>query len=131
MSEKQTYIIISEQVRTNALRAVRQADLGYCVEIKPKTRSLAQNSLLWALLTEISEQVEWYGQRLTPDDWKHVFSAALKRQKVVPGLDGGFVVLGQHTSKMSKREFSELCELIFAFGAERSVVWHDKCEEVA
>lgn len=86
-------------------------------------RSLDQNSLLWPLLKDISRQVDWYGQRLTEEEWKDVFSAALKKQKVVPGLDGGFVVCGQSTSKMPKALFSEMIELIYAFGAEHGVKW--------
>ena len=93
------------------------------------TRTLEQNSLLWPLLTEVSRQVDWYGQKLTPDEWKDVFSAALKKAKVVPGLDGGFVVCGQRTSKMGKREFSDLVELIYAFGAERGVEFSDVVPE--
>lgn len=91
------------------------------LEIRPEKRSDAQNRRLWAMLTEISQQVDWYGQKLTAEEWKHVFSASLKRQKAVPGLDGGFVVLGQSTSKMTKGEMSELQTLMEAFGAERGV----------
>jgi len=94
--------------------------------IKPETRSLPQNARLWAMLTEISEQVEWYGRRLTPENWKHVFSAALKKQDVVPGLDGGFVVLGQSTSKMTVAEMSDLQTLMEAFGAEKGVKFSAK-----
>ena len=54
-------------------------------------------------------------------EWKHVFSAALKKQEVVPGIDGGFVVLGLSTSKMTKAEMCDLQTLIEAFGAEREV----------
>ena len=61
----------------------------------------------------------WYGQKLTAEEWKDVLTAALKKEKVVPGINGGFVVLGQRTSKMSKDEFSELIELTHAFMAER------------
>ena len=98
------------------------------VEIRPETRSLAQNSRLWAMLTDISRQVDWYGNKLTPEEWKDVFSAALKKQKVIPGLDGGFVVCGQRTSRMTRAEMSELQELMAAFGAERGVVFHDEWE---
>ena len=76
---------------------------------------------MWAQLEDISRQVDWYGQKLTKEEWKDVFSAALKRQKVVPGLDGGFVVCGQRTSKMGKREMADLLELMNAFCAERGV----------
>jgi hypothetical protein len=91
------------------------------LEIKPSTRSLKQNSRLWAMLTEISRQVDWYGRKLTPEEWKHVFTASLKKQDVVPGLDGGFVVLGMSTSKMTRAEMCDLQTLMEAFGAERGV----------
>jgi hypothetical protein len=91
------------------------------VEVKPETRSLAQNARLWAMLTDISKQVDWYGRKLTPEEWKHVFTASLTKQDVVPGLDGGFVVLGKSTSSMTKGEMSELQELMQAFGAQQSV----------
>lgn len=89
-------------------------------------RSLDQNAKLWALLTDVSRQVEWYGERLTAEEWKDVFTAAQKRQRTVPGIDGGFVVLGAHTSRMTVVVLSELLELIQAFGAERGVQWSDE-----
>ena len=103
------------------IKAALTAGHRLILEIKPETRSLAQNARLWAMLTEISEQVDWYGRKLTPEEWKHVFSASLKKQDVVPGLDGGFVVLGLSTSRMTKGEMSDLQQLMEAFGAERGV----------
>jgi hypothetical protein len=91
------------------------------LEVKPSTRSLDQNARLWAMLTDISRQVDWYGRKLTPEEWKHVFTASLKKQDVVPGIDGGFVVLGLSTSKMTKAEMCDLMELMEAFGAEQGV----------
>lgn len=103
------------------LGANLQAERRLVLTVKPSTRSLEQNARMWAMLTEISEQVEWYGHRLTAEEWKDVFSAAMKRAKVVPGLDGGFVVCGQSTSKMTRAEMSEMQTLMEAFGAERGV----------
>lgn len=93
------------------------------LEVRPETRSDAQNRRLWAMLRDISQQVDWYGQKLTDEEWKDVFTASLKKQKAVPGLDGGFVVCGQRTSKMTKAEMAELQELMEAFCAERGVVF--------
>lgn len=101
------------------------------LELKPEKRSNEQNRLMWAALTDVSQQVEWHGQKLDPAEWKDVFTAALKRQKVVPGLEGGFVVLGSSTSRMTKAEFSELMECIFAFGAERDVRWSEQQRKAA
>ncbi len=88
-------------------------------------RTDSQNRLLWAILRDVSEQVVWYGKKLGSDDWKQVFTAGLKRQRAVPGVDGGFVMLGSSTSRMSKRQFSDLVELIYAFGSEHQVAWSD------
>lgn len=52
-----------------------------------------------------------------------MFSSSLKKQDVVIGIDGGFVVLGSSTSQMSVKEMVDLQELIEAFGAEREVEW--------
>ncbi len=92
------------------------------MELRPETRSDAQNRRLWAMLADISAQVDWYGKRLTPEDWKHVFSSSMKKLDVVPNLDGtGFVALGQQTSKMTKAEMSDMQTLMEAFGAEKGV----------
>lgn len=104
-----------------SIKAELMAGHRLTVKVEPEKRSSEQNKRLWAMLTDISEQVEWHGVRLSPEDWKAVFTAAMKRNRIVPGIDGGFVVLGQSTSKMTKAEFSELIELIDAFGAERGV----------
>ena len=98
-----------------------QGSRRWVLSIKPETRSLQQNARLWAMLTEISQQVDWYGRKLTAEEWKHVFSASLKKQDVVPGLDGGFVVLGLSTSKMTRGEMADLQTLMEAFGAQQGV----------
>ena len=93
------------------------------LEIRPEKRSDAQNRRLWSMLTDVSQQVDWHGQKLTAEEWKDVFTAALKKQKAVPGIDGGFVVCGQRTSKMTKAEMSELQTLMEAFGVQQGVVF--------
>lgn len=117
---KATFTLAHPEVRRRAIAAVHAAPDGWVVMVKEATRNLDQNAKLWALLSEVSEQVDWYGKKLSPDDWKNVFSSSLRKLEVVPNLDGtGFVALGQSTSTMSKREFSDLIELINAFMAER------------
>jgi hypothetical protein len=103
------------------LKSLLMAGQRVVVEIKPETRTLAQNARLWAMLTDVAKQVNWYGRKLSEEEWKHVFTASLAKQDVVPGIDGGFVVLGKSTSKMTKPEMSELQQLIEAFGAQQGV----------
>ena len=111
------------------LKLALQGERQWVLTIKRATRSTQQNARLWAMLGEISEQVEWYGRKLTPEEWKHVFTAALAKQDVVPGIDGGFVMLGKSTSQMSKAEMSDLQTLMEAFGAERGVRFSARGDE--
>ena len=106
---------------TECVKPMLMAGHRLVMEVKPETRSSAQNRRLWAMLTDISNQVDWYGRKLSQEDWKHIFTAALSKQDVVPGIDGGFVVLGKSTSKMTKGEMAELQTLMEAFGAEKGV----------
>lgn len=103
------------------LKASLMAGRRMIVKVEPETRSLLQNRRLWAMLTDISKQVDWYGKKLSPTDWKNVFTASLTKLDVIPGLDGNLVVLGKSTSKMTKAEMTELQELMAAFGAEQGV----------
>jgi len=103
------------------LKAAIMAGHRMTVEVKSETRSIQANARMWAMLTDVSKQVNWYGRKLTSEEWKHVFTASLSKQDVVPGIDGGFVVLGKSTSKMTKGEMAELQTLIEAFGAQQGV----------
>ena len=101
------------------------ADYGNHLGRAPVRRTVDQNKLMWALLNDLAAQVVWHGNKLDATEWKFVLTAALKRQKVVPGIDGGFVVIGQSTSKMTKQELSEVIELAYAFGAQNGVKFEE------
>lgn len=107
----------------NTVKPLLRDGKRFTLEVRPEKRSDAQNRRLWSQLNDLSEQVDWHGFKLTADEWKSVMSAALKRTKVVPGIDGGFVVCGQSTSAMSKAEMNELLALIEAFGANHNVAF--------
>jgi len=120
-----TLILASNAVRDRAHNWIDRVPPGTRVEFKAPRRSVDQNALLWSLLTDIASQVVWYGQKLSAEDWKDVLYASLRKARVVPGIDPGtFVLLGMRTSDMSKSEFSDLLELIYAFGAQQGVKFH-------
>lgn len=128
---KQTFEIRTPTTQQNAIQAVQQIlpsfDKPLIVTIQERTRSVDQNRKLWACLSDVARQVEWHGRWLDAESWKCVFTAALKKQDVVPNLEGnGFVVIGQSTSKMRVSEFGELLELIQEFGTERGINWSDE-----
>ena len=122
----------------NAFRAAQSLvgpETGVVVTVDPfeGLRSLDQNRKLWPMLSDISKQVDWVlngkNGKLKPDQWKDIFTAALLQEtNIAPGINGGFVMLGTRTSKMRKKVFCELIELLFAFGADKGVVWSDPAE---
>ncbi len=126
--QKQVFSLISPLVRRNAAHAIANAPEGYRCEIRPKTRTLAQNDLLWSILTDISKQVDFVVNgaliKVSPEEVKDILTAGLKREmRMAQGIDGGMVILGQRTSKMTVRQLAELIELAHAFGTQRGVEW--------
>lgn len=126
MNTKRTVILSGLVPRRTAAQYLADAPDGWVMTLAPKTRSVEQNSRLWAMLGDIARQVDWYGKKLSPEDWKHVFSASIRKLQVVPNLDGsGFVALGLSTSRMSVAEMRDLIDLAMHFGDERGVHWSE------
>lgn len=121
MSDRLYFRLAHPAARANAIKAIQQAPDMWRVEIKPPTRSLDQNAALWPRLDALSRQLPWDGEHLTPDEWKDLLIACLRKQKVVRGIEGGLVFLGARSSRMDKEEFSDLLDFIDAFAAQRGI----------
>lgn len=120
--------LVNPSVRARAHRWIDAAPDGTRVEFREPQRTLEQNALMWALLTDVASQKEHFGRRYTADAWKVIFLHALGREvKFLPSLDGGaFVPYGGRSSEMTKAEMSELIELIQSWGAQNGVVFHNE-----
>jgi hypothetical protein len=123
-------VLANDTIRRKAALWCEKLPKDTRVEFKAPKRTLDQNSKLWAMLTEISQQLSWHGIKLSPDDWKLVMLDGLKREmRLVPNIDGtGFVNLGRSSSDLSKQEFIDLLELVAAFGAQHGVVFSDEAK---
>lgn len=133
MSDRAALTLNSPQARQRAVLWCQKLPDGTRVEFKRSKRSIPQNSMMWALLTDVSQQVEHAGRRYAPEDWKALFMHALGQEvRFLPALDGqSFVPIGYRSSDLSKGEMTELIELIFSWGAEHGVVFHDQQAEAA
>ncbi len=80
-------ILTSPAERSKAVRWIHQAPSGTRVEFKATKRSPDQNSKMWACLTDVAIHVVWYGQKLSADDWKDIFTAATMAQDSRRRLD--------------------------------------------
>lgn len=105
------------------VRQLREGDAVECDEI----RSLGQNRKFHAMVRDISDQVEWAGVKMDPEDWKRVLLAAKYEQEVVPNpLDPmrGFIVRNKRRSRgLTIPEMHEFLMEIQVFGDEQGVTW--------
>ena len=129
---KRIFIMAHQTARRNAIQAVQEAPEGYIVTVSEPTRTLDANAAMWPCLQAFSDQLLWpvngKMEKLSPEEWKTILSAGCKQEavRVSPGISGGMVMLGERTSKMSKREFSDLLEFIHATAADRGVELMDR-----
>ena len=119
---KLAYLFATELAPHNAVEII--------VRPVKSRRTLEQNAKLWAMLADIARQVEWpvngVMQRLDSEDWKALMTAAVRQEvRMAAGISGGVVMLGVSTKRMSVAELGDLIEFMYAFGAERGVVWKE------
>lgn len=122
-----TVTLNSKHRREQAAKWVWSAPEGTRLTFTEAKRTNDQNALMWDLLTDIARQKPWHGVKLSADDYKLIFMAALNQEmRLVPNLEGtGFVNLGRSSSKLSVKEMGELLELILEWGARNDVVFFD------
>jgi len=115
----------NDRDRLLAASLVGKAPVGTRIEFKGARRSLAQNDVMWGMLTDIARQKLHHGRRYTADQWKVIFLHALGREvSFVPSLDGStFIPWGQSSSDLSKQEMMDLIELLLSWGAQNEVVY--------
>ena len=135
--EKATFLLRSDNIRQNCISAIQQLpanpDKPVEIVIQERKRSSDQNRRMWPLLHDLSRQVEWYGQKYTPDDWKDLITALVaksknEQQRTAPGIGGGVVMFGSRTSKMRVSEMIEVIEAIYWFGTEQNVKFSDEAQ---
>jgi len=133
--EKATFLLRSDNIRQNCISAIQQLpanpDKPFEIVIQERKRTTDQNRRMWPLLHDLSRQVEWYGQKYTPDDWKDLITALVaksknEQQRTAPGIGGGVVMFGSRTSKMRVSEMVEVIEAIYWFGTEQNVKFSDE-----
>jgi len=129
---KRIYKIDSEQDKREIAQRIADAPFS-----KPFTivasfeddRTADQNKKLWASLRDVHKQVKWPGNP-TVEDWKEIFMAALRGQRMFPGISTGMVATGGSTSRLNKAQFSDLIMTIYEFGMDQDVAWSKDSEEI-
>ena len=80
----------------------------------------AQRRLLNAACGDL-EQMQWHGNRLSKDDWRHFISGTVLGWRMLPGIDlgtgpRGFVMLGGSSLKLTRSGATEAIVMAFYIG---------------
>lgn len=126
-------IVGNDDDRRRASSWCRTSPLGTRIEFKEAKRSLDQNSLLWAMLSDVASKAEHNGRKYSADMWKIIFMHACGREvQFIPSLDGKtFLPFGQSSSDLSREEMTALIDFIDAWCAQNGVKLHGPHEAVA
>ena len=114
--------LITVANRRELVGAVEAAQIYSRLTLLGPVRTLAQNRMMWRLLSLFADQVEHNGRKYDEETWKCIGMHALgKEMEWVPGFDGEIVGLGYRSSELEIGEMSNLIELLFAEGVKRGV----------
>lgn len=121
-------ILQNDFARQRAANAVLKAPDGYICRIEEPTRTIDQNSRLWALLSDVAMSKP-QGRMHTPEEWKMIFMSACGWEVAfLPGLDGRFLPYGYRSSKLTKKQMTDLQDFIQAWGDENGVQWSQEAD---
>lgn len=118
---KPLILIDSEAERERAIAWCFRAELGSRVIFEAPQRSSEGNAKMWALLTRISEELEWHGEHYSPGQWKDYLLHRFHGVTWMPAEDGGYVPVGRSTGELKADERREFIGIIEAFAARNGV----------
>jgi hypothetical protein len=121
MSNKQTFRLVNDRVRANAIIAIRDAPNEYRVTIAEPARSSDQNAKFHALCRDIARSgFKWAGKVRNSDEWKAILIsghavATGYSGEVIPGIEGEFVAIRESSARMNVSRAASLITYVLAF----------------
>jgi len=118
---------ITPQTLKRLHMALDDAPDGYMADIKPATRTLAQNAYFHDLCGEIAKAgVQWMGKRRTDAQWKVLLIsghgiATGNGAEVIAGLEGEIVNIRESSAQMGIGRLNSLIEYTLAFCVDHAV----------
>lgn len=123
MANGQTLILSTRAARMRAHALLDAAPEGCVLNIRLPNRTTDQNSLFWALLSDVSRSKPG-GRSMTPERWKAAFMQSHGHQvQFENDLEGRPFPIGHSSSRLTKAQMTELIEFILAWGTENGVQW--------
>jgi hypothetical protein len=141
MSEKKTIRLVGRLARANAVELCARAPEGFFMTLEPAKKKRIQEEKYHAQIGDIAKVWVFLGQKWHQEDAKRLlidaFAKAMRDAgtplhndgRIVPSIDGQRVVqLGIQSREFYIDEASAFIEYLYAFGAERGVVWSDEAQ---
>ena len=138
---RRTFVLVHDQARNNAARAIVEAPAGWMVVVSEPVKKRIQEEKYHAMIGDIARQVEHIGRKWDADDMKRLlideFADEMRAAgtplhhdgRVVPSFDGRRIVqLGVQSRDFYVKEAAAFIEFLYAFGAARDVVWSERSQ---
>lgn len=135
---KKTFFLAHDQARLNVAKFAGEAPDGWMVVFSEPKKKRAQEEKYHAMIGEIAKQIEHIGRKWDADDMKRLlvdeFADEMRLAgtplhhdgRVTPSFDGRRIVqLGVQTSDFYVKEAAQFIEFLYAFGAQRSVIFSE------
>ena len=131
MSERQTFNLVNDRVRSNAIQALREAPENYAVTIAPRKRSGDQNAMFHAICDDIAKSGHKFaGKPRKAKVWKALLIsghavATEEEFEIVPGLENEFVNIRESSALMSVRRAASLITYTLAYCDTNKIQLHE------
>jgi NinB protein len=121
-----TIVLAGPQQRAQAIRAIEQAVPRTRITFSDPALTDAQLTLLRIILSDIIEQSGRSPLKTAPE-WELLLTAACFSEQGLIGFEADrFVVRGLRFEELTVEQASEQIEFLYAFGAQRGVIFREK-----
>lgn len=84
-----------------------------------------QRKILNAACGDLAAQINWHGNRLSKDDWRHLISGTVLGWRMMPAIDRGegapgFIMLGGSSLDLTKSQCIDAITMAFHLGDDPS-----------
>jgi hypothetical protein len=117
--------LVGPSQRVLAKQLIDRAPLNALVKISEQKRTDEQSAKMWAMLSDISRAMP-DGKRKSPEAWKGIAMHTLGLEvQFETDFNDRVFPLGLSSRRLTVRQMSDLIELLYAYGAEKGVVWSE------
>ena len=118
-------LAIENETLRELVRLIATPGTKAITESGGQTRTSVPVRKLWAMLSDVS-RAKPDDRAHNPETWKALFmNACGHATRFEVGLEGEPFPVGFRSSRLSKKQMSDLIEFVYAYGTQRGVIWSE------